>query len=70
MNIIIILLGIRADFAGYNGYFSRLQCIVSALHAHIIVQIVLVSFFSVYFLNPSQSDDNRISVNNPLTPTI
>lgn len=70
MNIVIILLGIRADFAGYNGYFSRLQCIVSALHARIIVQIVLVSFFSVYFLNPSQSDDNRISVNNPLTPTI
>lgn len=48
MNIIIILLGIRADFAGYNGYFSRLQCIVSTLYACIIVQIVLCHFFSLF----------------------
>lgn len=54
MNILIILLGIRADFAGYSGYFSRLQCIVSTLHACIIVQIVLCHFFSLFSQCPPE----------------
>ena len=48
--------------AGYNVLY--LPCML------VLLLRLFCAIFSVYFLNAPQSDDNRISVNNPLTLTI